>query len=489
MKLLSQSYKHGAYGYLGASILTNPSISDNIPVYFGTAPLHLATGTPAAVNQPILIQSYDEAVRILGYTTNWEDFTLCEAIDAHFLNEIQPVGPIVVVNVFDPTTMIASEAASASVPLRNGSGRFTDPLCIASSITIPDKELGTDYIVSYDPSTGQHTLRDLTGAMASPIAITYKRVDPSGVSAVEIIGEVSDEDSYSGLFVAEQVYPVLGIIPSMLVAPGWSHDIAVHAAMVKTANLIGGHWYAWLNTDIPAGDVNTTIQQAADWQAANGYMNESETPCWPKVRKGDKIYHLSTITTVAMMQTDLANGGLPYATPSNNLIDISGYYINEKKIPQYARSQLNSLNSVGIRTVSRWGGRWVLWGFHTGAIGSDEPMDARAYSDAGMRMLYYVLNRYQAVYGEKVDQPMTRGTMESILLSIQDWLDGLVSTGALLLGEVSFNENENSTDDLVKGKVKFNIQPTTVPPLQVLTAEVSYTDRGLSVLFGEEAAE
>ena len=73
---LEQTYQHGAYGYLGASILTDPDISENIPVYFGSLPLHLATGQPAAPNEPVVLRNFDEAARIVGYTDDWKSFDL-----------------------------------------------------------------------------------------------------------------------------------------------------------------------------------------------------------------------------------------------------------------------------------------------------------------------------------------------------------------------------------------------------------------------------
>lgn len=51
---------------------------------------------------PILVGSYEDAVEKIGESDDWETNTLCEVVYAHFRNRIQPIGPIVLINVFDP---------------------------------------------------------------------------------------------------------------------------------------------------------------------------------------------------------------------------------------------------------------------------------------------------------------------------------------------------------------------------------------------------
>ena len=483
---MAEMNKHGTYGFLGESVLTEPRGGMNIPVYFGRLPAHLATRGTGAVNQPVLIRSFADAARLVGYCGDWENFDLCEAIDAHFLTEVNPVGPIVVINVFDPETMRKDDPVTKSVVMRGGVGRFSDVLCIPGTVEIGTKVSGVDFEVTYSAETGQHTLRDLTGSLVSLISITYKQADPGQVTNVELIGTSNEEGDCTGIPAVEQVYPQLGIIPAILCAPGWSGDPVVHAVMIRYARQINGHWMAYVNSDIPVAEA-TTIKAAIEWKSANGYTNECETPCWPMAVKGGNRYHISTLATVAMMQADIANGGLPYETPSNKDVDISGYYVNDTKTVGYGKAHANLLDAAGIRTALHWGGRWALWGSHTGAFSEGMLSDARAFSDSSMRMLYYITNQFQTRYNLTVDTPFTRGTIQSLLVDVRGWLDRLVDAGAVLYASAEFIETENSTDDLVRGSIKFNIRTTTIPPIRVLTAEVSYTDSGLSVLFGEEA--
>ena len=87
------AYKHGTYGEYMESISTIPLNSDTNIVYVGTAPVNLVRGwkDKNLVNFPVEISS-DSARTAVGYSDDWETFTLGEVIDLHYNNEIQTAG-------------------------------------------------------------------------------------------------------------------------------------------------------------------------------------------------------------------------------------------------------------------------------------------------------------------------------------------------------------------------------------------------------------
>ena len=92
------AYKHGVYNTEQATSLTVPiQGSAGLQVIFGTAPIHLAKDPAAAVNTPKLVYSYKEAVEAVGYSDDFENFTLCQSISACF--QVFNVAPIILVNV------------------------------------------------------------------------------------------------------------------------------------------------------------------------------------------------------------------------------------------------------------------------------------------------------------------------------------------------------------------------------------------------------
>lgn len=116
-------YKHGVYGERAPSLDSlPPSGVGTLPVYIGTAPVDQLEDSAAAVNVPILVSSFDEAKAKLGYSDDWEKYTLCEVMDAHFRNRIQPIGPIVLINVFDPSQHESIEDVTSADVIGSNSG-------------------------------------------------------------------------------------------------------------------------------------------------------------------------------------------------------------------------------------------------------------------------------------------------------------------------------------------------------------------------------
>jgi len=101
-------------------------------------------------------------------------------------------------------------------------------------------------------------------------------------------------------------------------------------------------------------------------------------------------------------------------------------------------------------------------------------------------MIYFIANTFQSRYGTLVDKPMNRAMVDTILNDYQEWLDNLNAQGKILLGEISFTQLSNPTSDVVEGDFDFNIETTTTPPGKSLTAKISWTTKGIDVLFGGE---
>lgn len=95
------AYRHGVYNIEQPTSMPTPQEGRAaIQVIIGTAPIHLAKDPAAAVNKPILCSSYKEAVEAFGYSDDFDNFTLCQSIQASF--GIFNVAPIILINVLDP---------------------------------------------------------------------------------------------------------------------------------------------------------------------------------------------------------------------------------------------------------------------------------------------------------------------------------------------------------------------------------------------------
>lgn len=483
-------YQHGAFAdILATKDYIPPKGVSTLPVYFGCLPVHQLEDYSGAVNKPVLVQSFQGAVSKVGYNdTDWDSYDLCEAIYAHFKNEIQVIGPIVLINVLDPDTHVAADK-TASVALTNSKGYISNDKVILKSIAIAGKVRGTDYTAAYTTDGSKVLITDLTGAIVSPVTVTFDEVDLSLVLEATLIGGTDGTTgAKTGISVVDLVYQTHNMIPTIFASPGWSFDPDVDAALKAASQKINGHWYAFVNSDMDSTTTTDTITKAKAWKDANGFDSHLEAPCWPMAKNGTRKFHLSTLATVTMQWVDFLNDNVPCETPSNKPVDVAGMCLADGSDIIFDQVQANVLNSKGIRTLSYWGGRWVLWGGHTGEYEYGKDMDKANVFDCGVRMLQYVANTFQSRYGIQVDKPMNRAKVETILNDFQEWFDTLTGQGKILFGKMVFNEISNPTSDIVEGDFVFDLATTTTPPGKSLTAKITYTTAGLSVLFGGEAA-
>lgn len=82
------TYKHGTYiNEQPTSIKAPISIESAMPVFFVTAPIHLAKEPYSVTNVPILCSTYSEAVSAFGFSNKkeiWDKYTSCEVIQSMF---------------------------------------------------------------------------------------------------------------------------------------------------------------------------------------------------------------------------------------------------------------------------------------------------------------------------------------------------------------------------------------------------------------------
>lgn len=482
------AYKHGAYSEFAASIGAAPINSGTTALYVGTAPINLVRGYAdmELVNTPVKISKLNEARGKMGYSTDWDSFTLCEAIKAHFDNTYGNAGPVVFINVLDPTTHKKSQPVTEEITFVSGKAYIESDTIILDTLALADKVEGTDYAVEYDFTNGRVVLTSST--ITSQISASYSEVDPSAIDNSDIIGQASSDGVYKGIGAVQLVYTELGLVPNIINVPKYSSDKAVYAAMVNAAQKINGHWDAFVMADIDISDTDT-IAKAIKWKEDNGYISEFSKvffPMW-KVKTGE-IYHLSTLATWIMIQLDEEHGGVPMETPSNKQIPAGKQYFGESSNNRGFDQQIaNRLNAKGITTAVFWGGINVLWGDHTAAYDYDAVTDNRAIFDNSIRTMMYVSNSFQQEWGLTIDKPMTRAYAETIKNIEQEKADALKAIGALI-GEpvVEFNESDNSVGDLVQGDFTWRNKLTPTPPFKSGTMKVAYTTEGFVAEYGGE---
>lgn len=489
------TYKHGVYGEQ-VPFQGNLPISavGTYPAYIGTAPIQQVNTAGAAdfdytpyINRPLLINGYSAAQRKMGYSADWKSFTLCEAVSAHFLAGNSPVGPIIVVNMADPSKKKVEETETP-VALTGAVGKkvgtLDDPLAAIENITIDDMTLNTDYTLAYGENGKIIVTVTKSPYAESSVTLKYNQIDVSQTTMTT--------DAFGlALEALDLCDMTTGYIPNILAAPGWSHLPTYHELMIdKVEQKISEKWYAICCSDIPADSSTNTPTAAISWKSTNGYTNKLDKVCWPMQQYDGDYYHLSTLAVVDMQNVDTAAGGIPYISPSNKVITSDGACLDDGTEVLISEPVANTMNEVGITTVNIILGQMRLWGPHMANYDYEKenailPEDRQ---DTSVRVPLYMMNYLQRNYIDNVDNPMSRREKDAILASVQQWINSMVNQGALLYGTIQFLEDENPENSMISGDFVFNIQQTNTPNGKSLTFKVQYVTDGLSALTGGENA-
>ena len=157
--------------------------------------------------------------------------------------------PVIFVNVLDPDTHVKS-LENYPAKVENHQAVVKEPGILLTGLTIKAqvsgsitgqartgqakvasglKELiaGTDYLAQLDDN-GKLVVTLLSKGDAyevSEIQVTAKQLDPELVTEQDLIGYYDVETGKeTGFEVLRQVYPMYGLVPGFLMAPGWTEN-------------------------------------------------------------------------------------------------------------------------------------------------------------------------------------------------------------------------------------------------------------------------
>ena len=140
------AYKHGVY--------TSEVATSMVAPITGTAGLQVIVGTApvaAAVNVPLLVNSYKEAVEAVGYLPDFANYTLCECISANF--SVVGIAPMVLINVLDPAKHKVA-ITGGTVQVNDGVAVLEETGVLLEGLTVKSGSntltAGTDYKLAYE---------------------------------------------------------------------------------------------------------------------------------------------------------------------------------------------------------------------------------------------------------------------------------------------------------------------------------------------------
>lgn len=493
------AYMHRVHGSeVASSVLPVVAVPSAIPFIVGTAPVNMTDG---GSNQVKYVQNYSEAFAAFGYVPPKEDassglkkyeYSISEFMFSQF--QLFGVGPAVIVNVLDPTkhktqaatttVTLDTKTASATVP---ETGILLDSVVLSgtdNSLTVDE-----DYLLAFD-DIGQlviTSLKNQDGDFRCPTgtAITFSadKCDPSQVTADDIIGGVSmvnDVEIKKGLELIEDVFPLFGIVPGILIAPGFANNSTVATVMAAKAASINEVFRAISICDIPTEAVKS-YSEASNWKNENNIVSPVQILCWPMLQQDSVLYHMSTQLVGLMGQVDENNGGIPYESPSNKTFSTTGMTLADGTEIPLSLPNAEYLNGQGIVTGLNFIGGLRAFGNRTTCYPANtDPKDAFIPI---RRMFCYITNTVVQTCWQRLDKPLNRRQIQTITNTIQVWLNGLVAREYLIAGRIEFREDENTISDLSDGISKFHVTITPPSPNREIEFILEYDASALSALF------
>jgi len=479
--------KHGITVLEDATALVAPVTSGTVVAIVGTAPVNLLDDPSSAVNVPILANSATEAMAALGYSTDFANYTLC--MEMYASANIYQVGPIVYINVLDPAThKTALSATTVQVNDMQATVEVTGVLKSGLTVLAGETSLtaGTDYTLSFD--TDGYLVVTLiaggAGASATSLTVSGNKIDPTAVTANDIIGTYnSTTGKETGLQLIRQIYPKLGVVPSVIIAPGFSQTATVALAMTAKAQNINGCFSALALIDLDTStatkytDVNTVKNNA-------GLSSTYSAVLWPYDKVGDYIFPKSVIASCMMAYLDAQNDDVPYMSPSNHMLGVTGQCLANGTEVVLDQDQGNTVNGYGVITAINLNG-WRLWGNYTSAYPNNtDPKDMWL---PVRRMFNWQANNFILTYFQKVDNPMNRRLIETIVDSENIRLGAYVPD-KLAYAHIDWYEEDNPETDIISGNITFRQDISPYTPAQhiknILTYNVTMLKQAL--IGGEE---
>ena len=452
---------------IDTAVVATAQTTAGLPVVIGTAPVHLASDPK--INEPVICYSWTEAVKYLGYHENWDKYSLCEAMYAEF--KLFAVAPVVFINVLNPDKHKKS-VASKAVTVANKTATIADDV-ILSSLTVSAAssgtaaKAGTDYTAAYDDDGNVliTLLKDGALASATSVYVAYDAIDTSLIKDADIIGGVGSDDTATGLELIDMIYPKFSLVPGLLAAPGWSQHPEVAAVMEAKSKKFNSLFSCTVLLDIDTTQVKS-YSGCNMWKTGNGYTHNNEYVGWPMGRIG---------------QTDADNDDVPYESPSNKTLPITGLCLKDGTEVTLDLTRANLLNSQGIVTALTSPAGWVLWGNYTGAYPSTtDPKDVFL---CVRRMFDWDDTVFVLTYWNRLDKPGKPRNIKTILDSERIRLNGLISREYILGGSIDFLEEENPTTDLEAGIFRFHKKRTPPVPMQEIDSISEYDTSAFTALF------
>lgn len=482
--------KLGVHVFEKATSVQTPKVATvGIPFVVGTAPVQSAA-KPAKSNVPVLVTSWDEAVEKLGFSYDWESYTLCEFMYSHL--RLFGAQPVIFCNINNPASMKREEAAADYTVADHRVAVSVDAIADTIKVSVTEGagetaatralERDTDYSILYDRDDTDtyvcivELLEDGSAYDAETVSVAYSAADPKTATVADVVDGVAQVDA---------CLTAVGLVPDLIAAPGWSHNTVVAAVMATKAAAINGLFKGKAVIDADSGEDGVTeYSQLSGYKNKNNFVDVDQILCWPMVQLGDYRFHLSTQLCGLMATVDAGNRGIPYESPSNKNLKMDACVLADGTPVNLTWNQVDLIaGSWGVVTaVNFLDSGWVAKGNYTACYPGNT--DVKDQFIPVSRMFDFIGNTLIRTFWSKLDKPMTPALRDSILQTCNIWLGGLTGGGYLYGARAEMLAEENPLTSLLDGIITLHIYNAPPVPAQeidfILEYDVSYMETALA---------
>lgn len=479
------AYNHGINVTEQATSVIAPIVATaGLQVIIGTAPVNMAADPYNCTNKPMLCYSFKEAVENVGYSDDFEKYTLCQSIDASF--RVFNVAPIVLINVLDPAKH-KKEIETTTCAVVNGvaaleeKGVLLDTVVVKNATEVETLTVDTDYILSFGDAG--EVIITLMGDHEedTEIKVSATAIDPSAVDYTDVIGGVDvNTGAETGMEVIRQVRPLLGMTPGLLLTPGWSHNANVAAVLQAKCEKINGVFTCECVVDVDCSESGATkYTDVKTVKEKTGISSNHAYPVWPKCMVGTKVYYMSALAAACTAYTDAENEDVPNMSPSNKSLKITATVLEDGTEVVLDQDQANTVNSYGVATAWNQNG-YILWGNNT--AGYPATTDPKDRWFPCRRFFSWWGNSFILTYFQKVDDPMNTRLIDSIVDSENIRGNSYAARGFCAAAVIKYNADENPATDILNGIIRFHLYLAPYTPAEKIEAILEFDVNALTAV-------
>ena len=481
---------YGAFAQLIQSVGSTPVSTDTVLIFIGAS-------AGGELNKPVLITSMSEYNSILDGTAG-DGYNLTEAAIAAF--QVAGINRCYMIPVSHAATFTAADYVGSAA---NETGVHAVEKLLRESPTAVNilcaPSISDGSVIAELLSVAKLAAGHWRSFVVCDMAESIDHIDESGYADVsEIVDDKAVNDEFAAV-VWGHVKTSGGYIIS---------GAAVRACLVAKSDA---------NYGVPArcgGNLTIPSMQAVVLKDIYGNNIESDTKDSisagsskiPIIIDGEPVKYDDSksyeLVDVTCSTGELANTALIKSSSriGEEIVDgllclsfdelssaVTNAVVTYKETDNYTvnlkESAATQLSADGICSyINYGGGNWHTWGDHTSAFAGGTISDELGRFDNTIRMNIMITNRFQLKYRFEIDNPMTLQMRNDVINEELDYLNSLVSIGALI-GEpsVEFRAVDNGNDQVSQGYFTWTTLDTPTIPSKYMLDKVAYTQAGLSV--------